>query len=171
MYSIKDSGIITIRNKCTITTAEFTIETGKQYGIEKTWNYLPGYNLSLDDITLPQTTVNSYRNTNFELKRIIKHPEELNKVSKKLDDLQNDLEKPEITPTEYHYSSFTLSSITGIITVTLCIFTLYKCIVHFKARTPRHCTTDNTSRDKTTQKPEAIIKIVSKEATSSTSSL
>ena len=171
MYSIKNSGIITIRNKCTITTAEFTIETGKQYGTEKTWNYLPGYNLSLDEITLPQITVNSYRNTNFELKRIIKHPEELNKVSKKLDDLQNDLEKPEIIPTEYHYSFFTLSSITGFLTITLCIFTLYKCIVHFKTRTPRHCTTDNTSRDKTTQKPEAIIKIVSKEGTSSTSSL
>ena len=40
MYSIKDSGIITIRNKCTITTAEFTIETGKQYGIEKNMELL-----------------------------------------------------------------------------------------------------------------------------------
>ncbi|XP_076673155.1 uncharacterized protein LOC143378125 [Andrena cerasifolii] len=171
MYSIKDSGIITIRNKCTITTAEFTIETGKQYGIEKTWNYLPGYNLTLDEITFPQTTVNSYRHTNFELKRIIKHPEELNKVSKKLEDLQNDLEKPEIIPTEYHYSFFTLSSVTGFITTTLCMFAIYKCIVRCKAKTPRHCTTDNTSRDKTTQKPEAIIKIVSKEETSSTNSL
>lgn len=139
--TIEDSGILSIRGKCIITATEFTIHTGKYYGIEKNWNYLPEYNLTIEHLPadpVEANLLNSYNGTNFKLKRIIKHPEELDKVSQKLSDLQETFTQKHLrTPSLYHYGFFTLTSLSLLIILALSVIGAYKYTTRRRSADPR----------------------------------
>lgn len=129
---LQDSGTLLIKKKCTVSTTEFIIETGKSYKSDTTLYYLPSYNLTIPNLSEIVNATQLKWIQNYKLHKIIKHPAELQAVSKNLLDLKADLSATNIIPIEYHYSLITSISTSAIIIITIIIVICYKYIYLIK---------------------------------------
>ncbi|XP_024941457.1 uncharacterized protein LOC112494457 [Cephus cinctus] len=88
---MQGSGIIEIKGKCKLTAEDFTLETEGKYKLDVTLNYVPPLNLTLITDNYVPNTVSNNNNIQPKLRNLIKDPSELNALSKKISEIENDL--------------------------------------------------------------------------------
>lgn len=132
---IQDSGLIISKEKCTISTTEFTIDTSRNYKSETYLSYLPMHNLTVPDLVRTINVTQLKHMEQCKLRKIIKNPDELHAISRSLMEVRADLDsKNETTPVEYHYSLISSFSISGTIILLAFVVICYKYAPRMKCK-------------------------------------